>query len=56
MTQTILDEYILSTLSRYIDRYGWSFAMSTRIINRYYGTEYTLRELKMLYRKSRKTS
>lgn len=48
---TIIDEYILPTLVRYIDRYHWSWNISMRIINRYYGTEYTERELKRLYRK-----
>lgn len=54
MTTTILDEYILPTLVRYRDRYRWSWNISMRIINRYYGTEYTEKELKALYRKGRR--
>ena len=49
MTTTILDEYIRPTLLRYIDRYQWSFNMATRLINMYYGTEYTQKQLKQLY-------
>lgn len=51
MIMTILDEYIYLTLTRYIDRYHWSWHITMRIINRYYGTEYTEKELKALYRK-----
>lgn len=54
MTTTILEEYILPTLLRYIDRYRWSFNFTKRLINMYYGTEYTEKELKMLYRRNRK--
>lgn len=54
MTTTIMEEYILPTLTRYIDRYQWSFNLSKRLINMYYGTEYTEKELKSLYRKNRK--
>lgn len=49
MTTTILDEYIRPTLLRYIDRYQWSFNMATRLINMYYGAEYTQKQLKELY-------
>ena len=54
MTAMVLDEYILPALIRYTERYHWRFSISTRIINMYYGTEYTQKELKALYRKSRK--
>ena len=53
MTQTVLDEYILPVLVRYIDRYHWSFSISTQLINMYYGTEYTQKQLRALYRKNR---
>lgn len=56
MTTTILDEYILPVLVRYIDQYQWSFNMATRLINRYYGTEYTQKELRALYRKNQNVS
>ena len=49
MTTTILDEYILPVLTRYIDQYRWSFNIATRLINRYYGTQYTQKQLKQLY-------
>ena len=54
MTTTILDEYILPTLLRYIDHYKWSFSISTRLINMYFGTEYTQKQLKKLYSTSSK--
>lgn len=50
MTATILDEYIRPVLIRYIDRYHWNWNTATRIINLYYGTAYTKRELQTLYR------
>lgn len=56
MTTTIMDEYILPTLVRYIDRYHWSFSIATRLINMYYGTDYTQKELRALYRKRGKVS
>lgn len=51
MTATILDEYILPILLRYIDTYHWSFSISARLINKYFGVEYTTEEIKKLYRK-----
>lgn len=54
MTTTILDEYIRPTLLRYIVRYQWSFSISTRLINMYYGAEYTQKQLKKLYSTSNK--
>ena len=38
MTSTVIDEYILPTLIRYIDRYRWRWNLSVRLINFYYGT------------------
>lgn len=52
MTTTIIDEYILPVLVRYIDRYHWRWCIARRIINLYYGTEYTEKELKELYKKT----
>lgn len=52
MTTTVIDEYILPTLIRYRDRYRWSWNISMRLINMYYGTEYTEKELRKLYRKN----
>ena len=56
MTTTIMDEFILPTLIRYIDHYHWSFNIAMRLINMYHGTGYTEKELKALYRKSQKIS
>lgn len=53
MTTTVIDEYVLPVLTRYIDQYKWSFSMATRLINRYYGTEYTQKQLKALYKQSK---
>lgn len=53
MATTVIDEYVLPVLVRYIDRYGWGWSISRRIINRYYGTEYTLNQLKRLYRQNK---
>ena len=43
------EEYILATLFRYRDRYQWSFNLTKRLINMYYGTDYTEKELKQMY-------
>ncbi|MBD5099167.1 MAG: hypothetical protein HDT35_06430 [Clostridiales bacterium] len=53
MTTTILDEYVLPVLTRYIDRYRWSWNISMRLINMYYGTEYTEKQLKKLYKRAK---
>ena len=53
MTTTIIPEFILPTLTRYIDHYHWSWNISTRVINTYAGTRYTQRELRKLYQRSR---
>lgn len=53
MTTTVIDEYILPALTRYIDRYRWSWSMSTRLINLYYGTGYTQKHLKALYQQNK---
>lgn len=45
---------ILTALERYIDTYHWSWNMARRLINKYYGTQYTDSELKKLYQNSRK--
>lgn len=50
MTTTVLDEYILPVLIRYIDEYHWNWNIAMRIINLYHGTEYTQKELRVLYR------
>ena len=53
MTAIIMDEYVLPTLVRYRDQYHWSWNRSARLINMYYGTEYTEKQLKKLYRKKK---
>ena len=53
MAPTVIDEYILPTLTRYIDQYRWSWNRAARIINLYYGTEYTEKELKRLYKQGK---
>lgn len=56
MTTTILDEYIRPTLLRYIDQYQWSFSIAAQLINMYYGTDYTQKQLKELYKQNQKVS
>lgn len=48
-----MDAKILPVLLRYIDDYQWSFNIAKRLINMYYGTAYTEKELKQLYKRSR---
>ena len=44
------DGDILPTLLRYRDRHRWSWNLSMRLINLYYGTHYTEKQLKALYK------
>lgn len=49
----VMDPFIAPTLIRYVDRYHWSFNRARRLINMYYGTDYTNRELRRLYKENR---
>lgn len=51
MTTTILDEYILPILIRYIGGYHWNWTITTRIINLYHGSAYTQKELRAPYQR-----
>lgn len=53
MTAIIMEEYILPTLVRYRDQYRWSWNRAARLINLYYGTEFTEKELKKLYQQEK---
>ena len=44
------DAAVLSALLRYRDRHRWSWNLSARLINLYYGTRYTEKQLKSLYK------
>ena len=44
------EQNILPTLLRYRDRHRWSWNFSARLINLYYGTDYTEKQLKALYK------
>ena len=44
------DEDVLPILLRYRDRHRWSWNLSTRLINLYFGTHYTEKQLKSLYK------
>lgn len=41
---------ILPILRRYIDQYQWRWNLARRVINLYFGTRYTEKELKRLYK------
>ena len=45
------DQNVLPTLLRYRDQHRWSWNLSMRLINLYYGTNYTEKQLKALYKK-----
>ena len=45
------DGDVLPALLRYRDRHRWSWNLSMRLINLYYGTHYTEKQLKTLYKK-----
>ena len=53
MTAMVIDEYIVPTLIRYRDQHRWSWNRAARLINLYYGTEYTEKRLKKLYRQKK---
>ena len=44
------DENVLPILLRYRDQYRWSWNLSARLINLYYGTHYTEKQLRLLYK------
>ena len=44
------DQDILPVLLRYRDLNRWSWNFSMRLINMYYGTDYTEKQLKALYK------
>lgn len=44
------DSGVLPTLLRYRDRHQWSWNLSMRLINLYYGTDYTEKQLKAMYK------
>lgn len=44
---------ILSTLRRYRDQRHWSWNLSMRLINMYYGTRYTEKQLRALYKRGK---
>ena len=44
------DREVLAVLLRCRDRHRWSWNLSTRLINLYYGTNYTEKQLKSLYK------
>ena len=46
------DGDVISTLRRYRDRHRWSWNLSMRLINLYYGTRYTEKQLKSLYKRN----
>jgi hypothetical protein len=47
-------EQLLPVLTRYRERYHWGWSITTRLINRYCGTNYTEKQLKKLYRQQAK--
>ena len=47
----IADGDILPALLRYRDQHRWSWNLSMRLINLYYGTHYTEKQLKSMYKK-----
>ena len=44
------DEDVFPALRRYRDQHRWSWNLSMRLINLYYGTHYTEKQLKSLYK------
>lgn len=39
-------------LSRYIDKYGWNWPFTCRLINRYCGTNYSVADLEQIYKEN----
>lgn len=44
---------ITAALSRYIDKYGWSYKLARKLINRYFDAQYTEAELQRLHKQSK---
>lgn len=48
---THMQSEIYSAMYRMICKYGWGWGMTCNIINRQYGTNYTVKEFKELFRR-----
>ena len=42
-------EEINTRLLRYIDEYGWKWSLVKKIINDYFGTDYSMKQLQTIY-------
>lgn len=45
-----MDTKLAVLLHRYIDEYGYSWSTTRQVVNRMFGRQYTLEELKSLYK------
>lgn len=41
---------LMGDLDRYLGEYHWSWGLVHKLVNRWYGTAYTISDLKRLYR------
>lgn len=48
-----MQEQIENRLVRYIDDYGWNWGVTMHQINGFFGTNYTIPQLQMMYKRIR---
>lgn len=52
MEEERIDE-IKCRLMRYVDEYGWNWSFARKLINDFFGTDYTMKQLRIFYAKAK---
>ena len=47
--QDQVSEDIMNRIKRFVDEYGWDWIVVKQVINNYYGTQYTVNQIRKIY-------
>lgn len=47
--QNQVSEDIMNRIKRFVDEYGWDWIVVKQVINNYYGTQYTVSQIRKIY-------
>ncbi len=47
--QNQVSEDIISRIKRYVDEYRWDWIVVKQVVNNYYGTQYTVAQIRKIY-------
>ena len=47
--QNQVSEDIMNRIKRFVDEYGWDWIVVKQVINNYYGTQYTVNQIRKIY-------